>query len=66
MSLINAGGKRATIPSRFKNMNIWVVHSCEKGGRNTGKDEELAVGGTPAAVAIRSQMIPLRIKTMSN
>jgi hypothetical protein len=30
--------------------------------RYTGKDAELAVGGTPATVAIRSQMIPLRIE----
>lgn len=32
----------------------------------TGKNAELAVGGIPAKVAIRSQMIPLRIEKNVN
>jgi hypothetical protein len=39
-------------------MARWVRRRCAR------KDAELAIGGTPA-VAIRSQMIPLRTENMS-
>ena len=60
MSLIGAGEKRETIPFRFKKPNTWFVHMAMRTDVYR-KDAELAVGGTPATVAIRSQMIPLRI-----
>jgi len=65
VSLNDTGKKSATIPFRFKKRHNWVVHIAMR-KKYAAKDAKLAVGGIPATVAIRSQMIPLKIENIFN
>jgi hypothetical protein len=57
-------GEKATIPFRFKRINTCDDHAGMS-GENVQRDAELADGDASAAVAIASQMMPLRTENMS-
>jgi hypothetical protein len=54
---------KATIPFRFNMMNTCDVYMVMGKKRLTRDDAGHTVGGTPATVAIRSQMTPLEVGT---
>jgi hypothetical protein len=58
-------GKESNNTVQIQKNEYLVVHMIAMRKEVYRKDAELAIAGTPATVAIRSQMIPLRIKTMS-
>jgi hypothetical protein len=51
--------QKATIPFRFNIMNAYEVYMMMGNKQKTRKDAGHTIGGTPATVAIRSQMTPL-------
>ncbi len=57
-------GKKATIPFRFKRINTCDDHAGMS-GEDVQRNAELADGNASAAVAIASQIIPLRTENMS-
>ena len=65
MLLIYTGENRVTIPFKFKKMNTWVVRKAMR-KEVYRKNAEPAVGGIPDTVAIRIQMIPLRVENSVN